>query len=270
MADRASVASELGALGVRQGDVLMVHASLKAVGPVTGGPAAVAAALMDAVGPQGTVMGYASWDRSPYLETLNGARMDEDARRAWPAFDPATAGVYPGFGLLNRFLAAAPGAQRSAHPDASMVAIGARARELVDPHLPGQAFGPGSPVERFVRMGGRVLLLGAPLDAVTALHYAEAIADIPAKRRVSYEMPLKGEDGETLWVRCDEFDSNGILDRFAVPGRLDAVETIARAYAALGRHREGRVAGAHCRLFDARDLVSFGVGWLEARFGRAG
>ncbi|MBB1499404.1 aminoglycoside 3-N-acetyltransferase [Paracoccus sp. MC1862] len=270
MADRASVARELGALGVAQGDVLMVHASLKALGPVEGGPAAVVGALMDAVGPGGTIMGYASWDRSPYEETLNGARMDAAARRGWPAFDPATAGVYPGFGLLNRFIAETPGARRSAHPDASMVALGAGARELVAPHRLGQAFGPGSPVERFIRMGGRVLMLGAPLDAVTALHYAEAVADIPGKRRVSYEMPLRRPDGRTVWQHCEDFDSNGILDCFAPESGPDGVETIARAYAALDRHREGMVAGARCHLFDAGDIVAFGVGWLEARFGCGG
>ena len=125
---------------------------------------------MDAVGPGGTVMGYASSDRSPYEETLNGARMDKALRRDWPAFDPRIAGTYRGFGLLNRFLADLPGARRSAHPDASMVAVGPLAGTLVEPHRLGQALGEG-----------------APLDAVTVLHYAEAVADIPGKRRISYD-----------------------------------------------------------------------------------
>jgi len=149
-----------------------------------------------------------------------------------------------------------------------MVTVGARAQELAFPHRLGQGFGPGSPLERFVELGGRVLLLGAPLDAVTVLHYAEAIADIPGKRRVSYEMPLRGVDGRTIWQACEDFDTNGILDCFAIEGQPDAVETIARAYVALGRHAEGTVAAARCHLFDARDIVSFGVRWLEENFGR--
>ncbi|WP_142244972.1 AAC(3) family N-acetyltransferase, partial [Klebsiella pneumoniae] len=40
------------------------------------------------------------------------------------------------------------------------------------------------------------LLLGAPLNSVTALHYAEAVADIPNKRWVTYEMPMLGRNGE--------------------------------------------------------------------------
>ena len=244
----------------------MIHASLTAIGAVDGGAVTVVGSLLDAVGPGGTLMGYASWDRSPYEQTLNGRRMDEEARRAWPPFDPATAGTYRGFGLLNQFLVETPGALRSAHPDASMVAIGALAKELTKPHRLGEALGRGSPLERFVRSSGKVLLLGAPLDAVTALHYAEAIADIPGKRRVTYEMPLLGPEGRTVWKFVEDFDSNGILDCFAVDGEPDAVEMIANAYVALGRHQEGRVGDAHCYLFDAQDIVSFGVAYLERNF----
>ncbi|HDK5188857.1 TPA: AAC(3) family N-acetyltransferase, partial [Staphylococcus aureus] len=105
-------------------------------------------------------------------------------------------GTYRGFGLLNQFLVQAPGARRSAHPDASMVAVGPLAETLTEPHELGHALGEGSPVERFVRLGGKALLLGAPLNSVTALHYAEAVADIPNKRWVTYEMPMLGRNGE--------------------------------------------------------------------------
>jgi aminoglycoside 3-N-acetyltransferase-2 len=269
MHSERAITRELGALGVRSGDLLMVHASLKAVGPVEGGAEAVISALRSSVEPSGTLMGYASWDRSPYEETLNGARLDDETRRSWPPFDPASAGTYRGFGLLNQFLAQTPGARRSAHPDASMVAVGPLAEILTQPHELGHALGQGSPVERFIRMGGKVLLLGAPLNSVTALHYAEAVADIPNKRRVTYEMPMVGSDGEVVWKMAADFDSNGILDCFAIEGEPDAVETIANAYLTLGRHRSGMVGSALCYLFVAEDIVSFGVTYLEQHFGTA-
>ncbi|WP_299364225.1 aminoglycoside 3-N-acetyltransferase [uncultured Paracoccus sp.] len=256
-------------LGVRPGDTLMVHTSLKALGPVTGGAETVARAILDAVGPGGTVMAYCAWDRSPYEETLNGAILDPAEREAWPAFDPATAGTYRGFGLLNEYLRKLPSARRSAHPDASMVAAGANADHLVRPHEFGAAFGPGSPLDRFRAAGGRVLLLGAPLDAVTVLHLAEALADIPRKRRVSYEMPIL-EDGRKVWRRTEEFDSNGILDGFAVEGEMDAVETIARLYVSEGHGIKGRIGGAQCHLLQAADIVDYGVRWLERLFGPPG
>lgn len=261
---------QLHALGLRAGGVVMVHASLKALGPVEGGAAGTVQALLGAIGPGGTLMAYVSWDRSPYEETFNGTALGEAARAAWPAFDPADpdTGTEPSYGLLNAFICRAPGVVRSAHPDANMAAIGARAHELVGEHSLIEGYGPGSPLARFVTMGGQVLLLGAPLDAVTVLHHAETLADIPGKRRVRYQQPVLDAHGRKVWRTEEEFDTNGILDVFAEDGAMDSVETVARAYVALGdRHREGRVGGAHCHLFDAQDLVRFGVDWLERRFG---
>lgn len=109
--------------------------------------------------------------------------------------------------------------------------------------------------------------MGAPLNSVTALHYAEAVADIPNKRWVTYEMPMLGRDGEVARKTASDYDSNGILDCFAIEGKPDAVETIANAYVKLGRHREGVVGFAQCYLFDAQDIVTFGVTYLEKHFG---
>ncbi|MEW7966930.1 AAC(3) family N-acetyltransferase (plasmid) [Acinetobacter baumannii] len=61
MHTRKAITEALQKLGVQTGDLLMVHASLKAIGPVEGGAETVVAALRSAVGPTGTVMGYASY-----------------------------------------------------------------------------------------------------------------------------------------------------------------------------------------------------------------
>ncbi len=267
MHTRDSLANALRALGLRPGDLVMVHASLKAVGPVDGGPGAVLGALLDAIGPEGTLMAFVSWDRSPYEETLGENRLTAAEKEAWPAFDPAIAGTYPGFGALNGFIVRHPGARRSAHPDASMAAIGPLAESLLADHRMGRGYGPGSPLDRFVAAGGRTLLLGAPLDAVTVLHHAEALADIPGKRRISTEMPLLDAAGRKIWVRAEDWDTNGILDCYAVEGQPDAVERIATDYVREGRHRQGRVGDAHCHLFEAPDMVRYGVEWLERRHG---
>ena len=54
--DRQRITFDLGALGVQEGVVLMVHSSLSAIGYVEGGPQAVIDALQQAVGPSGTVV----------------------------------------------------------------------------------------------------------------------------------------------------------------------------------------------------------------------
>src|SRR5262245_18922652 len=50
------LAGDLRRLGVEPGDVVMVHASLRAIGPVAGGADAVLDALEAVVGPEGTLL----------------------------------------------------------------------------------------------------------------------------------------------------------------------------------------------------------------------
>jgi aminoglycoside N3'-acetyltransferase len=157
--------------------------------------------------------------------------------------------------------------RRSPHPDASFAAIGRLAGDITRDHPLLEGYGPGSPLERIVQADGRVLLLGAGLDAVTVLHYAEVLADIPGKRRVHYEVPVATAAGKA-WLSAENYDTNGILDEFASGDGPDAVECIARDYVAHGHGRRGRVGAAPCHLFEARDIVRYGVEWLEQRFGR--
>lgn len=240
MHTRKAITEAIRKLGVQTGDLLMVHASLKAIGPVEGGAETVVAALRSAVGPTGTVMGYASWDRSPYEETLNGARLDDKARRT-AAVRSRNGRDLPWVRPAESISGSSPGARRSAHPDASMVAVGPLAETLTEPHELGHALGEGSPVERFVRLGEKALLLGAPLNSVTALHYAEAVADIPNKRWVTYEMPMLGRNGEVAL-------ENGIRIRFKRHSRLLCY----RRKAGCGRNyskclREARSPSRRCR-----------------------
>jgi hypothetical protein len=55
---RGQFARDLAALGIEPGDMVMVHSSMRGVGPVPGGPDVVIRALLDAVGQAGTVMAY--------------------------------------------------------------------------------------------------------------------------------------------------------------------------------------------------------------------
>ena len=51
-----SLASQLGSLGVGPGQTLLVHSSLRALGWTCGGAQAVILGLLEAVGPQGTIV----------------------------------------------------------------------------------------------------------------------------------------------------------------------------------------------------------------------
>jgi aminoglycoside 3-N-acetyltransferase len=54
-ATRTSLGADLRRLGVKPASVLMVHASVRSLGPVTGGVNAIVQALLDAIAPAGTL-----------------------------------------------------------------------------------------------------------------------------------------------------------------------------------------------------------------------
>ena len=60
MHSRESLARDAAAMGIHAGDLLMVHASVRAVGAVAGGPDQIHLALADAVGATGSLFMYAS------------------------------------------------------------------------------------------------------------------------------------------------------------------------------------------------------------------
>ena len=58
---RSRLARDLEKLGLRQGGVTMVHCRMSALGRVVGGAETVVRALLDALGPEGTLVAYTGW-----------------------------------------------------------------------------------------------------------------------------------------------------------------------------------------------------------------
>ncbi len=247
-ATRSSLSADLAHLGVQQGDVLMVHASLRAVGPVTGGANVIAQALLDAIGPIGTLTAYVDFE--PFYE-----EGDEEI----PSFDKRIAQAARDHGVLHETMRTWPGALRSDHPDAGVVAIGALASWIVADHPFQYGYGEGSPFEKILQQHGRVLMMGAPLDTITLLHYAEHKAQIPGKRVRRYRRLLPGVHGPE-WVDFEEFETGEPVHE-KLPS--NCFELIAADYLAENRGSRGTIGAAESSLFDGPDLVKFAIGWLE-------
>ena len=264
---RARLGDELRRLGLREGASVMLHTRMSSLGWVVGGSETVVRALLDVLGPDGTLMAYASWEGHVY----DAGDWPPEHRAAYlaepPVFDPATAAVDPDYGRIPERVRTWPGARHSGHPEAGVVAIGARADWLCQPH-DDDGYGARSPFARLVQARGQVLMLGAPLDTVTLLHHAEAIANVPSKRTATYRIPV-ARDGEVV-----ERDYTDILT--GPPGALeyerlgfeeDEFAVIAREALAAGTGVRGRVGQAECHLFAADDLTRFAVSWMEERLG---
>ncbi|MGW3019656.1 aminoglycoside 3-N-acetyltransferase [Streptomyces longwoodensis] len=267
---RSRISRDLAALGLGDGDVVMFHTRMSAIGYVAGGPQTVIGALQDVVGTRGTLMVTCGWNDAPPYDFVTWPQDWQDALRAeHPAYDPALSEADHNNGRLPEALRRRPGAVRSRHPDVSFAALGAAAAELMADHPWDDPHGPDSPLARLTAHGGRVLLLGAPLDTMTLLHHAEALAEAPGKRFVEYEQPLLVR-GERVWRRFHDIDSeDGAFDYTAVvPEGAEPFDVIARDMLAAGIGRRGSVGAADSHLFEAADVVDFATAWIEDRLSR--
>jgi aminoglycoside 3-N-acetyltransferase len=245
----------------------MIHCRMSALGRVVGGAETVVRALLDALGPEGTLVAYTGWQDGP-PDNLDS--LDDETRRVYleehPAYDPRIALSSRDHGRIPEALRTWPGARHSGHPEAGVAALGPLAEALTATHRYNDAYGADTPYSRLVELGGQVVVLGAPLDTVTLVHHAEAVARVPGKRRVGYAMPIM-VGGERVWRTFSDIDtSEGALPYQCILGDEDYVGHIARSALVAGAGRSGPVGEGTTHLFDARGLVEHAVGWIERNF----
>lgn len=261
MYSRSTLAADLRKLGVAAGDTVMVHASVRAVGEVAGGPDEVHLAVKDAVTEEGTILMYAGCPRHVDEVGRGNLTLEQEAEilELLPAFDPYTARSARDHGVLVEFLRTYPGASVNRHP-ARFVAWGKHAGYLFSSQPWNYAFGSGSALDRFTGLGGKILLLGSDHDAVTFLHYAEHILDVPGKRVARYRVPVL-ENGERVWCAQEEFDtSDGVHENW--PDRFFA--RLTDSYLMKAGNRGGKVGDAVSYLFPARELLAFAMPVMSA------
>ncbi|MGQ3046384.1 MAG: aminoglycoside 3-N-acetyltransferase [Niveispirillum sp.] len=255
-----AIAADLARLGIAAGDLVMVHAACRAVGPVMGGPDGIIAGLRRAVGPDGTIMAYLDWEAAWEDFIDADGRVPDVWRPHVVPFDPARTRAARDNGALPEFLRTAPGAVRSLNPGASVAALGTLADALTRDHPLNYGYGPGSPLARLVERGGKVLMLGAPWDTMTLLHHAEHLARLPDKTIIRREIPFARPDGGIDWCWMEEFDtSEPVSDR--LPENF--IEQIVTDYLATGAGRRDMVGAAPSILVDAADILPFAIKWLE-------
>jgi aminoglycoside 3-N-acetyltransferase len=233
---------------------VLVHAALRQVGPIVGGPDSIVTALRDVLGASGTMLGYTDWQGQDDIDDY------PDNRDDLTPFDPHASRATRDNGFWPELLRTTPGALRSGNPGASVAALGGRAEWFTADHPMDYGYGPGSPLGKLIEADGKTLLLGAPLDTMTLLHHAEHLANIPHRTK-RYESPLLVV-GRTVWRQFEEFDTS---DPPGEPGELpiDHIGQIVAAFLATGRGQRGTIGAAPSVLVRAREIVPFAIAWLE-------
>jgi len=214
------IVAGLKELGLPRGAILMVHSSLSSLGYVMGGPGTVIDALLEALGPEGTLL------------------MPTHPARDGRTFDVET--IPSDMGLITETFRRRPDVLRSRHPYHPVTAYGARAREMLRDHEQSAVpDGPETPYGRLISEGGWVLHIGCDLDTLTLLHTVEAELDLPYLRELEMDYVDENGDVQTLEIkRCPGGHRGGVL-QFDSLFREEGAMTV------------GKIEKAVCRLIFA-------------------
>jgi aminoglycoside 3-N-acetyltransferase len=262
---RETLRRDIEALGVANGDVVLVRANVGAIGRVRGGLGeSLSGALLDAVGETGTIVSLAFTRTFPLLRLDRTYVFDEST--------PTTSGALP------RLLLETPGRVRSRHPTNSFVAVGARAAEILAGH--DERSSSFQPMERLVALGGKQLVIGCIDDSpgFTTVHWAQHRLGLSARSLLRNRVGvLYTRDGETrLFRRPDiggcsmgfakqyaDYEKAGLL-RTGLVGRAQSIAIDAAPALALEEDRLRRDPRA---VFCDRPLCTFcrGTWWFNKR-----
>lgn len=255
---QASIRDSLVSLGMPKGATVLVHSSLSRLGWVAGGAQAVVLALVEVVGPDGTLVmpthsthltDPANWEHPPVPESWWPVIRDST-----PAFDPRLTPTR-GMGVIVDTFRHLPAVVRSCHPTCSFAARGPRAEEIVGRHELNDGLGEGSPLARLYDADGWVLLLGVGHANNTSLHLAESRSEYPGRLTTSQGSPMLIE-GRRRWVEYSELN----LDE-------SDFEQLGLDFAATGLEQSGRVGVGTARLMRQRQVVDFAGEWFARNRG---
>ena len=153
-------------IGICEGDLVCVHSRFSSLGYVKGGPEAFIAALLDSVGPAGTIM----------MPTFSMSGSMLSYVESGEVFDVRN--TPSKVGLVTETFRKIPGVIRSLHPTNSVAAKGPLSLELVKEHDKSNTpYGNHTPYGRLKSMKGKILMVNTHVHSF--LHHIQEAADFP-------------------------------------------------------------------------------------------
>ena len=193
---RKDFVEKLKAVGVKEGDVLLIHASTGNFGYVEGGAVTVIDAVREVIGEKGTAL-FAAFTR-PYI-FLGGVNKGWNFR----PYDAAKLGQINTGNVVKTLLKEYPDAVRSKHISHSWAGFGLLAEECLSAH---GAYDPpcslNSPMGKAMEKGAKILHLGSSIATTTFLHMIETVTDAPFLSTAICQEQL--EDGRIKTVALEQ------------------------------------------------------------------
>jgi aminoglycoside 3-N-acetyltransferase len=213
-------------IGIKKGDVLLVHSSLSKIGFIENGPKDFVDALLETVGSEGHILMPNSPNASfqlDYIQQLSVFDVQNDVSK---------------LGAITEYFRKLPNAIRSEHPTEPVSCVGPNADFFVGNHFGNiTPYNEKSPFYKVSQMNGKILYVGVTLDnAGTNLHTLEdAIVDFkfPVYHKQIFDVKVKSIDGKIkimqtkvhnpVWSKkrqCDEllplFEENNVAQKVKI------------------------------------------------------
>lgn len=232
MITKDDIVFSLECMGIKKGDILLLHSALTSIGKVDGGVDTVIDAFLEAIGEEGTLV----------MSTLTG----------WLApFDAATSPSAVGY--LSEAFRNRPGVLRSLHPVHSVAAYGKYAEYITKDHDKCETgCGEGTPYLKIAELHGKAILLGVDMDRNTTMHSMEEAID--AKYLHTLDIPAP--------TYIDDYKNKKFTLKKFPPGHRDflSMTPLLRKNDLMN---EGKIGNALVKVIDVKGMFELGKELME-------
>jgi aminoglycoside 3-N-acetyltransferase len=177
--------SALRELGLTNGDNVIIHSAFSRSNGFIGGPGDVIQCALNVIGANGHLL-MVSMPYRGSSESYAAQNNTFDVEKTPSAM-----------GVISETFRRQAGVLRSSNPLHPILAFGPKARWLLADHEKSPySCGKGSPFERFMNIGGKVLFFDVPFSTLTFMHYVE--------HRFQESLPVKVYEEEYATLRVKE------------------------------------------------------------------
>ena len=232
------IVSDLKKLGLKEGDNVLLHSSLKSMGFVEGGAKTVIQAIIEVVSSSGTLI----------VPTYSGAgTMYGTCQAKDYVFDPRSSSTELGsipvtfLRLFNK--------HRSIHPTHSVSAVGKNAKFITEGHHTAvSTYGTDSPWDRLMKIDGKLMGLGVGIWPIPLFHVLEDMEldrfPLPVRMKETYMLKCKDWFGNHLEVPVTPLDPKYAKIRIDQKSRQDLKDYFWKAFILAGVLTVGNVGEA--------------------------
>ena len=237
------IEKSLRAVGLKAGDIVLAHSSLRSFGYVEGGADAVLDALLATISPGGTLV----------LPTFTWGRFHDQEKVLFDVNETPSE-----CGRITEVFRKRKGVIRSRHVCHSVAALGPCAEDVLGDGV--SSFGPGSTFDRLCRLDSWVLFLGVGFSSCTALHMVEEFIQVPYRRYRDF-------NGSTVILPDGTEQPSRSVEFLRKPGYRNDFERVEDVFCREGILRIARVGRARIISARIRDIFRVTRAHMERDIG---